>query len=80
MKQPLFFFLLCVLLCACGNSANIESSEKEVPVSDTNTLIAAVERNLAKMDALNTDDTLPKNLAQQLRRFFIDLYSFDGSV
>ena len=80
MKHLIFFFLLCVLLCTCGNSAKIESPETEAPVSDTNTLIAAVERNLAKMDALNTDDILPENLAQQLRHFFIDLYYFDGSV
>lgn len=76
MKQPLFFFLLCVLLCACGNSANIESSEKEVSVSDTNTLIAATEQNLATMEEMppdNTEDDNRYDLAHDLLDTLVDL-------
>ena len=45
-------------LCDVAIVVSAESPETEAPVSDTNTLIAAVERNLAKMDALNTDYSL----------------------
>lgn len=76
MKHALLFFLLCELLCACGNSANIESSEKGAPVSDTNTLIAAAERNLAKMDEMppdNIEDDTRYNLAYDLLNTLVDL-------
>lgn len=76
MRQPLLFFLLCELLCACGNSANIESSEKGASVSDTNTLIAATEQNLAKMDEMppdNIEDDTRYNLAYDLLDTLVDL-------
>lgn len=76
MKHPLFFFPLCVLLCACGNSTNIESPEKEAPVSDTNALIAAVERNLAQMDEMppeDIEDDTRYNLAYDLLDTLVDL-------
>ncbi|MBQ7489600.1 MAG: hypothetical protein IJP65_03055 [Bacteroidales bacterium] len=67
----LFALLLCT---ACGQSAAKEMAGTESPVPDTSAIIATVERNLATMDEMPPDniedDTLPENLAQQLRLFF----------
>lgn len=67
--------LFALLLCAaCGQSAAKEMAGTESPVPDTSAIITAVERNLATMDEMPPDniedDTLPENLAQQLRLFF----------
>ena len=75
--KPLTFTLLlfALLLCAaCGQSAAQVMAGTESPVPDTSAIITAVERNLATIEEMPPDniedDTLPENLAQQLRLFF----------
>ena len=67
--------LLTLLPCiACGQLATEELDGTATPVPDTSAIITAVERNLATIEEMPPDniedDTLPGNLAQQLRLFF----------